>query len=36
MSYIKEYVKLCGVVNKGLYIYGKNWGLVVSEILFYI
>ena len=26
----------CGVVNKGLYIYGKDWGLVVSGILFNI
>ena len=33
MSYIKDYLILCGVVNKGLYIYGKDWDLVVSRIL---
>jgi len=26
-------VILCGVVNKGLYIYGKDGSLVVSETL---
>jgi hypothetical protein len=29
----KDYLILCGEVNKGLYIYGKDWGLVVSRIL---
>ena len=33
MIYIKEYLRKCGVVNKGLYIYGKDWGLVVSKSL---